>query len=175
MLKEFTRFTLLRTKKGRRKLPWVVFFSVVAVGGSVLIMLSRGFDWKLAALAIVILLMDALIAYVYRTAGASIEKTNPALLKAINEYDFQSRYFEVKTQGSAEKADRVRYDQVDKVIKTPKYYYLFLTQTSAYIISREELLEGEDSAERKKGNADDRLAHFLQEKMGADRYFERLK
>ena len=79
--------------------------------------------------------------------------------------------------GSNEKADRVRYDQLLKVIKTPRYFYLFLTETSAYIISREEIIEDEKETvtDGRKGNVDDKLAHFLQEKMGPDGYFERAK
>ncbi|MBQ1269891.1 MAG: YcxB family protein [Clostridia bacterium] len=180
MLQEFFRFTLLRTKRGRRKLPWVVFFSAVVYIFSAVILVSRGIDsktWFLFLLSGLVLFMDAIVFYAFHSAGKSIDQTNPAMLTAVNEYSFESRYIEVKTVGSNEKADRVRYDQLLKVIKTPRYFYLFLTETSAYIISREEIIEDEKETvtDGRKGNVDDKLAHFLQEKMGTDGYFERAK
>ena len=180
MLQEFFRFTLLRTKRGRRKLPWVIFFSAIVYIFSVAIFLSRGItgkNWFLLALIALVAVMDAIVILAYRTVGKNIEQTSPAMLTAINEYSFESRYIEVKTVGSNEKADRVRYDQLQKVIRTPGYYYLFLTETSAYIISRSEIIENEreNAGDGRKGNIDDKLSHFFLEKMGIDGYFERAK
>lgn len=165
LLDEFFHFNILRTATKKRKLPAVIIFSlIVYVGSAYFLLTSKKFSWLFYTLIGVVLLSDALVLYFWLTITRRAQKSNPALFTAVNDYAFESRHFTVSSVAGNQTETRiVKYEDLRCVAETPRCFYLFMTETSGYIVNKAETTEADA----------ERLAVFLKSKCKLRYYYRK--
>ena len=143
LLKTFFRFSLMRNRKGNSRKTLFFVFSAIGLIGSVLFMVGGRNRAMFTVLAVAILMVDAFVIYQLTTVTKRAYKRNPAMFRAVNEYEFEAKRVVVRSLVDGEKEGYAKYDDLLRAVETPTAFYLYVAEGSAYIISKREIFEEE--------------------------------
>lgn len=140
LLDRFFRFNILRSTTKRRKMPLIILFSALVYAGAIYFLCKTDkLAWLFYTLIGLVFFCDAVVAYFWFTVTPRAKKNNPALFTAVNDYMFESRHFTVSSvAGDQTETRNVKYEDLRCVVELPDYFYLYLTETSGYIVNKAE-------------------------------------
>lgn len=126
-------------------MPLIILFSALVYAGAIYFLCKTDkLAWLFYTLIGLVFFCDAVVAYFWFTVTPRAKKNNPALFTAVNDYMFESRHFTVSSvAGDQTETRNVKYEDLRCVVELPDYFYLYLTETSGYIVNKAETTEAD--------------------------------
>ena len=135
-LEEYERYNLAvtrRARKARRIIYGVMILALVAES------LLFGLYFPAVAAAVFVILWFAAVRPLNRRIVRKTYESNKLLQDAEVTFSFCETYFVEKTENGE---SRVPYDQLNRIIETPKNVYLMIAKNQGYVLVKENFPEG---------------------------------
>lgn len=138
--KKFFLFSLFKGKSYKRKI--LLFYVTLFIGVSVSLCtgIIFGFDFMIAVLLILLIVLGMLMSYLIIFAPKNYYKTAEKIVANMTVYRFTSEYLDIESKNELSSGKSViRYDSFYKIYETDSDLYLYISNSQAYMVPKSDI------------------------------------